>query len=148
MSKKLRMNLRLGLIVVLIAKVICYQGASFVIEMEDIRFDLWIISSLYARSRLDCSKTCEIHGTCLSFQYSPLNGQCRLFNTIFLHQDAGVSDIGWQYYIVSNSMVNIKVFCFMLRLRFIDIKWFFSLITFISFVLSDTCTTWENFFLF
>lgn len=122
MSKKLRMNLRLGIIVVLIAKVICYQGASFVIKMEDIRFDLWIISSLYARSRLDCSKTCEIHGTCLSFQYSPLNGQCRIFNTIFLHQDAGVSDIGWQYYIVSNSMVNIKVFCLMLRLRFIDIK--------------------------
>nr|XP_034327630.1 uncharacterized protein LOC117689780 [Crassostrea gigas] len=70
--------------------------------MANVRFDLWIISSLSARSRLDCSRTCEIHSTCLSFEYTPLTGECRLFDTIFLHQDAGVYEIGWQYYIASN----------------------------------------------
>lgn len=103
MSKKLQMMLRFGLIVVLITQVISRQERSFVIAMANVRFDLWIISSLSARSRLDCSRTCEIHSTCLSFEYTPLTGECRLFDTIFLHQDAGVYEIGWQYYIASNS---------------------------------------------
>ncbi|XP_052706385.1 uncharacterized protein LOC128181872 isoform X2 [Crassostrea angulata] len=102
MSKKLQMMLRFGLIVVLITQVISRQERSFVIAMANVRFDLWIISSLSARSRLDCSRTCEIHSTCLSFEYTPLTGECRLFDTIFLHQDAGVYEIGWQYYIASN----------------------------------------------
>ncbi|XP_052706142.1 uncharacterized protein LOC128181696 [Crassostrea angulata] len=70
--------------------------------MRDIRFDLWSIRSLSTRSPLDCSRKCETNGTCLSFQYSSLTGQCRLFNTIFLHQDSGVYNIGWHYYIASN----------------------------------------------
>ncbi|XP_052706629.1 uncharacterized protein LOC128182055 [Crassostrea angulata] len=103
MSSRVKLLLKLGLILAPLTLVSTYHGASFVmvIEMNDIRFDQWIISSLSARSRLDCSKTCEIHGTCLSVQFSPLTGQCRLYNTIFLHQHAGVYDIGWQYYIAT-----------------------------------------------
>lgn len=113
MLSRTKLMLRVVLIMAPVTlQVVCYQGSSFVMisEMKNNRFDLEIIFSLSARSRLDCSTTCETHGTCLSFQYSSLNGQCRLFNTIFLHQDSGVHDIGWHYYIASNSMTNINIF--------------------------------------
>lgn len=100
------MWLSLGLIVVQTLQTASFLGSSFKVisEMDNIIFELEIIFSLSTRSLLDCSRKCETNGTCLSFQYSPLIGQCRLFNTIFLHRDAGVYDIGWQYYIASNSM--------------------------------------------
>ncbi|XP_019926509.3 uncharacterized protein [Magallana gigas] len=104
MSSKVRAWLCLGLMTVQTLQTVAYLGSSFKIlsEMKDIRFDLEIIFSLSTWSPLDCSRKCETHGTCLSFQYSSLSGQCRLFNTIYLYQDAGVYDIGWQYYIASN----------------------------------------------
>ncbi|XP_052706143.1 uncharacterized protein LOC128181697 isoform X1 [Crassostrea angulata] len=104
MFSKVQIWLSLGLIVVQTFQAVSFLGSSFkfLSDMDNIRFDQFIIRSLTTRSPLDCSRKCEIHGTCLSFQYSHMSGQCRLFNTIFLHQDAGVHDIGWQYYIASN----------------------------------------------
>lgn len=111
MSSKVRAWLCLGLMTVQTLQTVAYLGSSFKIlsEMKDIRFDLEIIFSLSTWSPLDCSRKCEIHNTCLSFQYSHLSGQCRLFNTIYLHQDAGVYDIGWQYYITSKRMWHIII---------------------------------------
>lgn len=98
------MWLSLGLIVMQTLQAVSFLGSSFkfLSKMDNIRFDLFIVRSLPTWSPLDCSRKCETHGTCLSFQYSSLSGQCRLFNTIFIHQDAGVYDIGWQYYVASN----------------------------------------------
>ncbi|XP_052706216.1 uncharacterized protein LOC128181742 [Crassostrea angulata] len=103
MSSRVRVWLCLGLMTVQTLQTVAYLGSSFKIlnQMNDIRFDLEIIFSLSTWSPLDCSRKCEANGTCLSFQYLSLTGQCRLFSTIFLHQDAGVYDIGWQYYITS-----------------------------------------------
>nr|XP_019926499.2 uncharacterized protein LOC105337041 [Crassostrea gigas] len=101
---RVQFGLCLGLILSQSLQAVSFLGSSFKVssDMDNIRFDMFIIRSLSTWSPLDCSRKCEIHNTCLSFQYSHLSGQCRLFNTIYLHQDAGVYDIGWQYYITSN----------------------------------------------
>ncbi|XP_052705639.1 uncharacterized protein LOC128181317 isoform X2 [Crassostrea angulata] len=104
MSTRVQIGLCLGLILAQSLQAVSFLGSSFKVfsDMDNIIFDMFIIRSLSTWSPLDCSRKCETHGTCLSFQYSHLSGQCRLFNTIYLHQDAGVYDIGWQYYITSN----------------------------------------------
>lgn len=111
MSTRVQIGLCLGLILAQSLQAVSFLGSSFKVfsDMDNIIFDMFIIRSLSTWSPLDCSRKCEIHNTCLSFQYSHLSGQCRLFNTIYLHQDGGVYDIGWQYYITSKSMWHIII---------------------------------------
>uniref|UniRef100_A0A8W8IXQ8 C-type lectin domain-containing protein n=1 Tax=Magallana gigas TaxID=29159 RepID=A0A8W8IXQ8_MAGGI len=66
MFSKVQMWLSLGLIVVQTFQAVSFLGSSFkfLSDMDNIRFDQFIIRSLTTRSPLDCSRKCEIHGGC------------------------------------------------------------------------------------
>ena len=98
------MKLVLFVTVITMNSVHCLTNFREKAELVDRRFDLWVTSSLYAPSVLNCARKCESSGSCLSFQFSSGSAKCRLLDTVVLHRDAGISEVGWKYYVASNRM--------------------------------------------
>nr|XP_022293657.1 uncharacterized protein LOC111104150 [Crassostrea virginica] len=96
------MKLVLFVTVITMNSVHCLTNFREKAELVDRRFDLWVTSSLYAPSVLNCARKCESSGSCLSFQFSSGSAKCRLLDTVVLHRDAGISEVGWKYYVASN----------------------------------------------